>query len=214
MCSTAAQLHEGKRKIRLFSLEPVAAQKDPYSAGAAVVSFLARMTSNNYPGLSPREDFVSPRTLKLIMAFIVLSITGLTGCAQKPTSFPLDDRTETQSQRDRDEKMREEVAKATERVKPQVQWTVRKLSQAAETLAEEAVAAMQGMMEGWNRSTPDSVNLNSASETELAKLPGLTRQDARRIIQNRPYRDKRELVTKGILSDGEYRRIRDVTRAQ
>jgi Helix-hairpin-helix motif len=158
---------------------------------------------------------VSPRTLKLITAFsIVVSITGLTGCAQKPISVPFDDRTETQSQREREQKMRDEVAKATERVKPEVQWTVRKLTQAAETLAEEAVAAVQGMIEGWNRSTSDSVNLNSASETELAKLPGLTRQDARRIIQNRPYRDKRELLTKGVLSDGEYRRIRDVTRVQ
>ena len=157
---------------------------------------------------------MSSRAVKLITAFIVLSITGLTGCAQKPTSFPLDDRTETQSQRDRDEKTREEVAKATERVKPEVQWTVRKLSQAAETLAEEAVAVIQGLLEGWNHSTPASVNLNSASETELAKLPGLTRQDARRIIQSRPYRDKRDLVTKGVLSDGEYRRIRDVTRVQ
>jgi DNA uptake protein ComE-like DNA-binding protein len=99
-------------------------------------------------------------------------------------------------------------------VKPEVQWTVRKLSQAAETLAEEAVAVIQGLLEGWNHGTPASVNLNSASETELAKLPGLTRQDARRIIQSRPYRDKRDLVTKGVLSDGEYRRIRDVTRVQ
>jgi DNA uptake protein ComE-like DNA-binding protein len=214
MCSTVAQLRERKREIRPFSLEPVAAQKDPYSAGAAAASFLFRVTSNSYPDPSPMEDFVSPRTVKLITAFIVLSITGLTGCAQKPISFPLDNRTETQSQRDRDEKTREEVAKATERVKPEVQWTVRKLSQAAETLAEEAVAAIQGLLEGWNRNTPASVNLNSASETELARLPGLTRQDARRIIQSRPYRDKRELVTKGILSDGEYRRIRDVTRVQ
>jgi Helix-hairpin-helix motif len=214
MCLTAAQLRERKRGIRPFSLEPVAAQKDPYSAGAATVSFLFRVTSNSYPDPSPREDFVSPRTVKLITAFIVLSITGLTGCAQKQTSAPLDDRTETQSQRDRDEKTREEVAKAIERVKPEVQWTVRKLSQAAETLAEEAVAAIQGLLEGWNRSTPASVNLNSASETELARLPGLTRQDARRIIQSRPYRDKRELVTKGVLSDGEYRKIRDVTRVQ
>ncbi len=155
---------------------------------------------------------MSPRTLKLMTAFcIVISITGVTGCAQKPISTPLN-RTETQSQRDRDEKTREEVAKATERVKPEVQWTVKKLTQAAETLAEEAVSAIQGMIEGWNHSTPDSVNLNSASETELAKLPGLTRQDVRRVIQGRPYRDKRELVTKGILSDAEYRRIRDLTR--
>jgi DNA uptake protein ComE-like DNA-binding protein len=157
---------------------------------------------------------VSPRTSKLMTAFcIAVLISAFTGCAQKQTTAPLD-RTETQSQRDRDEKTREEVAKATERVKPEVQWTARKLTQALETLAEEAVAAIQGLMEGWSRSTPDSVNLNSASETELASLPGLTRQDARRIIQSRPYRDKRELLTKGILSDAEYRRIRDLTRVQ
>ena len=41
------------------------------------------------------------------------------------------------------------------------------------------------------------------------ELPGITRRDARRIIANRPYRDKRDLVTRRIVTSAEYASIRD-----
>lgn len=114
-----------------------------------------------------------------------------------------------QERQQRDEKTREEAAKATERAKPEIQAAGRALGRAAEAAVEDAHAAAQGIQEGWNQRTHDPANLNSASEKDLSDLPGLSRRDARRIIQGRPYHDKHELVTKGILGETAYARIRD-----
>jgi DNA uptake protein ComE-like DNA-binding protein len=51
--------------------------------------------------------------------------------------------------------------------------------------------------------------LNSASENELAALPGVTRWEARKIITGRPYGSPRELVEKGIISENGYAEIRN-----
>jgi len=103
---------------------------------------------------------------------------------------------------------REAVAKTTQRLKPEIQWTGEKLGQAARWAAEEAVAALEGFYEGWNREQAP-VDLNSASLRQLESLPGITRQDARQIIDNRPYRRTDELVDRGVLPRAEYRKIRD-----
>jgi DNA uptake protein ComE-like DNA-binding protein len=114
-----------------------------------------------------------------------------------------------QDRRQRDEKTREEVAKATERAKPEIQAAGRALGRAAETAVEDAHAAAQGIREGWNERNHDPVNLNSATEEALFDLPGIGQSDARRIIEGRPYQHKHELVTKGILSESAYAKIRD-----
>ncbi len=119
---------------------------------------------------------------------------GATGCSR--------------DQQQRDEKTREDAAKAAERAKPALQEAGREIGKAAHTAADEAAAAAQGVREGWNRSG-HALDINSASEDELAGLPGITRHDARKIIANRPYRDPHELVTRGIVSDDEYSRIHD-----
>jgi len=103
---------------------------------------------------------------------------------------------------------REAVAKTTQRLKPEIQWTGEKLGQAARWAAEEAVAALEGFYEGWNREQAP-VDLNSASLRQLETLPGISRQDARQIIDNRPYRRPDELVDRGVLPRAEYRKIRD-----
>ena len=103
---------------------------------------------------------------------------------------------------------RETVAKATQRLKPEIQWTGEKLGQAARWTAEEAVAAVEGFFEGWSRGET-TVDLNSASLGQLESLPGITRADAKQMIEKRPYRRTDELVTKGVLPRAEYRRIRD-----
>jgi DNA uptake protein ComE-like DNA-binding protein len=55
----------------------------------------------------------------------------------------------------------------------------------------------------------DRVDLNSAGRKRLAKLPGLTGEDADRIVANRPYTQRRDLVRKGVLSEAKFDRIRD-----
>jgi DNA uptake protein ComE-like DNA-binding protein len=113
-----------------------------------------------------------------------------------------------QDQRQRDEKTRDDVAKATERAKPVIEEAGKKLGQAAESAAEEAHAAAQGVRDGW-KGQHTVTDLNSASERDLLDLPGITEPEARKIIAARPYRDKHELVSRGILSGAAYQRIRD-----
>jgi DNA uptake protein ComE-like DNA-binding protein len=115
----------------------------------------------------------------------------------------------SEDQRRRDEKTREEAAKATERIKPELKEAGKELGQAAREAAEDARAAAQGVREGWNRDHTHPVNLNSATESELVSLPGITRTDAQKIIRGRPYHSKSELVSRGILPQADYSNIRD-----
>jgi DNA uptake protein ComE-like DNA-binding protein len=142
----------------------------------------------------------SARHLTLAVALVV----GVAGCGLVQS----DNKSDEQKRND-ERKTRDEVAKATERAKPELQKAGQELSEAAKTAAGQAKAAAQGLKEGWERGRSEKLDLNSANESELAALPGVTRRDARKIVAGRPYRDAHELVEKGILSDEQYARIRD-----
>jgi len=114
-----------------------------------------------------------------------------------------------QDQRSREERTRDEVAKATERAKPAVEEAGRKIDNAAHEAAREARAAAQGAREGWQKGRNAPIDLNSASERDLLTLPGISKTEARKIIDRRPYSDKNDLLKKGILSESEYDTIRD-----
>jgi len=101
-----------------------------------------------------------------------------------------------------------------ENAKPKLEEAGRKIGEAAKTAADDAQAAAQGVKDGWNRGSASSVNLNTASESDLAALPGISRRDARNIIANRPYGDKHEVVTKGVLSENQYQNIRSSVAAK
>src|ERR1041384_4928143 len=53
------------------------------------------------------------------------------------------------------------------------------------------------------------VDLNTATKKELSRLPGLTDDDADRIIANRPYGNKKGLLNKGVLGKQKYDQIED-----
>ena len=130
---------------------------------------------------------------------MLILVTAAVGCNS----------TTTEDQRRRDEKTREEAAKATERIKPELKEAGKELGQAAREAADDARAAAQGVKDGWSRDHSHPLDLNTASESDLESLPGITKTDAERIIRNRPYRSKNELVNKRIISEESYDRIRD-----
>ena len=144
---------------------------------------------------------------------VLLGGALLAGCGSwfeydKPTAE------KQQEQKQRDEKTREEVAKATENAKPILQEAGKKLGEAARTAADSAKAAAEGVREGWKRGKDAPLDLNSASESELTSLPGITPRDARKIIAGRPYKEAHELVRRGVIAEEEYARIRDAVIAK
>ena len=136
----------------------------------------------------------------LILGILAL---GSFGCAQP-------------NRQERGERTREIAAEATEKAKPTLQWLGTKVGQASKWAAEESVAFVEGVFEGWFRANPSSTNqqsktdLNTATERELLKLPDMSSATARKITVNRPFRSTRELVTKGIIAEEAYKQIRDL----
>src|SRR3984893_18218373 len=140
----------------------------------------------------------------LHLSLALTMAVGIAGCGLLQS-----DKQSEEQKRESEQRTRDEVAKATECAKPELQKAGRELKEAAKTAAEQAHAAAQGVKEGWERSGKHSVDLNSASESELKDLPGITRREARKIIAGRPYDSPHELVDKGVLSEERYSQIRE-----
>lgn len=55
-----------------------------------------------------------------------------------------------------------------------------------------------------------SVDLNQCTREDLLRVPGLTESLADRIINNRPYRHRLDLVARMVVPSGVYQNIRDL----
>ena len=74
--------------------------------------------------------------------------------------------------------------------------------QAADPHAGGHGASMHGQHMG-------EMDINSASVDDLRQLPGISEASAKKIVQNRPYKRKDDLVTKKVLPQTAYDAIRD-----
>jgi len=55
----------------------------------------------------------------------------------------------------------------------------------------------------------DRLDLNTASEADLKMIPGIGDAYAKKIVQNRPYKRKDELVQKKVVPQATYDKIKD-----
>ena len=83
-----------------------------------------------------------------------------------------------------------------------------KTAEATSTLKRDTKAVAEGVKEGLS-SKKSVVDLNKASKDDLSSLPGITSQKADRIIAERPFATTHQLVSRHILSEGEYSQIQD-----
>lgn len=59
------------------------------------------------------------------------------------------------------------------------------------------------------KNKPKPVDINNASVEQLAKVPGLDKAHAMKIVAHRPYPTRAWLVTQGILSETKYAEVKD-----
>ncbi len=85
-----------------------------------------------------------------------------------------------------------------------------KTARATEDAKRDAKAIAEGIREGWSRDKP--LDLNTATKDQLQSLPGITSAEADRMIAERPYHDRAELVSRRILSKSQYDRIADLVK--
>jgi DNA uptake protein ComE-like DNA-binding protein len=106
-----------------------------------------------------------------------------------------------------DQQLKEQAAQATEQAK---QGSKEALAQArvAASNAEQAVNDVaSGVKQGLNSKSPAGsavVDVNTASEADLVSLPGISVSKANQIIRHRPYTTSHDLVTSGVLTQGQY----------
>lgn len=55
----------------------------------------------------------------------------------------------------------------------------------------------------------DIIDINSASEARLKSIPGIGDAYAKKIVAGRPYRGKNELVSKKVLPESLYAKVKD-----
>jgi DNA uptake protein ComE-like DNA-binding protein len=111
--------------------------------------------------------------LALILASVLASVAGLTGCTTK----------------DNPDEIRQRTAEATA------------------TMKRDAKAVAEGVKEGMSRDK--TLNINKASREDLLTLPGISEHQADRIIADRPFNDAHDLVSRRVLSQEEYDKIRN-----
>jgi DNA uptake protein ComE-like DNA-binding protein len=83
----------------------------------------------------------------------------------------------------------------------------RQTAEATETMRRDTKAVVEGVKEGMR--SDKTIDINSATREDLLSLPGMTQGEADLIIADRPFKNANELLTRHIISESEYGKIKD-----
>lgn len=117
----------------------------------------------------------------ILACMVVLGLIGIAAFAQDTTSTT----PQSTDHQDTNSKTKKAIKKATNKT-------------------EDTASATKDKVTGHRH-----LDLNSATADELAALPGMTASDVQKIIDNRPYRAKNDLVKKNVLTATQYEKIKD-----
>ena len=82
-----------------------------------------------------------------------------------------------------------------------------KTANATAEIKQNAQALAQGVKEGLHRG--NTIDLNKCSKDDLLTLPGVSKDTADRVLAARPYDDTHELVSRKLVSEAEFGKIKD-----
>jgi DNA uptake protein ComE-like DNA-binding protein len=127
-----------------------------------------------------------------LLTLSAIAITNLlTACNNPPVS---------------DQHLQDQAAKATEEAKQQSKEALAQARVAAANAERAVNDVAAGVKQGLNTKTSAAgrVDLNGASEADLASLPGISVRKAKQIIDHRPYAATHDLVKDGLLSEDQF----------
>jgi DNA uptake protein ComE-like DNA-binding protein len=130
------------------------------------------------------------------------TMCGLVACSSQP-----------QTPAQQDQQLKEQAAKTTQDVKQGAKQAAAEAKVGAAQAERKLDAIAAGVKEGLHSGSPSDkpgagrIDLNSASEDDLASLPGISRAKAGAIIDARPYTSSHQLVTRHLLTESQYERI-------
>jgi competence protein ComEA len=75
--------------------------------------------------------------------------------------------------------------------------------------AMKAPAKTEAKMDAKADAKKELMDINSASEKDLATLPGIGEVRAKAIVKHRPYKGKDDLVSKKVITEKVYAQIKD-----
>jgi DNA uptake protein ComE-like DNA-binding protein len=109
-----------------------------------------------------------------------------------------------------DQHLQEQAAKATEQAKEQSKEALAEARVAAGNAERAVDDVAAGVKQGLNSKTPTTggrLDLNGASQDDLAGLPGISEAKAKQIVDHRPYVSTHDLVKDGLLTEHQFEAI-------